>query len=637
MAERSVLRTLLALCALTRSASAPPIAAEEALDAWLRARPRANPFAAPSHLRNTPDPDCPNLPAPVPLPAGAPPAALAAALASVSALLGDFTDEKAAPGASLVVTYRGATLLNASAGLADKAAGVAPSTSGTLWRVGSVSKLCPAVLLAAFADADGGGARSGALRLDDAVADHAPAFAPRNPFDSARPTFRQLASHTSGLQRECPFGANSTADALAGLSAPQAPLILPPGTRPSYSNAGFAVLGHVLAELVAQPPTDLAALVADEITRPLGMQSTGFDYAAPGVAQRLAVGYDAAGDPVPFYDMGWAYPAGSMYANVEDLARLAVGLLAAANATAAAGRLALSPGAARELLGPQFYNRDGLTMVGSPWEIRVVPAGAAAAGANVLALQKGGNLPGYSTVLVLVPALELSLSAAFNGGVDEFAFAQDALAALVPPLVSTLAALQPQPAFDPSPRPGDYVGTYMLAGTQTLVRFQQGMLLWYCGALGFQVILDHLEGDLFRAAFPDSSFACLSAELTALRYQVVAFGRNATDGSVSTTQMAGWIPGAVWTKVPTPTPAPAGAAGAGAGAAAIDTTAAAAGGATAAAAAGAAAAAAAYRRGKGPLSSVPGLVARHEASAGEAQPLHGALRTSGRSYGQGRE
>jgi len=549
------------------SDEAPALAA---LAAWLASRslraPRAPRGAAAS------DPPCPTLPLTVPLPGDGPlPAPLAAALDAVAALLAASVNATSVPGAALSVAYRGATLLNTSAGVARKPAAQAaaaaaasapppapPSTSETLWRIASVSKLFPALLLQLLADADGGGARSGALRLDDAIADFAPAFAPVNPYDASRPTFAQLAAHTSGLQREAPFGANSTADALAALSAPEAPLILPPGTRPSYSNLGFAVLGHVLAEFVAQPPASLPELVAEQVLAPLGLASTGYDYGAPGVAGRLADGYDAAGDAVPFADLGWWFPAGSMFASVDDLSRLATGVLAAAAANGSSlpsGGLALSAGAARGFLQPRFRNRDGLSLVGAPWETRIVAASAAAGAAGLQALCKGGNLPGYTALLALVPELELSVAAAWNGGVDEFAFADAALAALVPPLVAALGALAPVPPYDPSPSPADYEGTYALGGTEVVVRLESGLLLWYCSAIGAQVILDHLGGDLFRAAFPDSAFPCLLGELEGLRFQVVAFGRNTggggggVKGAVTTTQMAGFIPGAIWTRV----------------------------------------------------------------------------------------
>ncbi len=47
------------------------------------------------------------------------------------------------------------------------------------------------------------------------------------------------------------------------------------------------------------------------------MGSTGYNYSklAPGA---LAEGYAANGAAEPFYDLGWAFPAGSMYSTVSE-------------------------------------------------------------------------------------------------------------------------------------------------------------------------------------------------------------------------------------------------------------------------------------------------------------------------------
>jgi CubicO group peptidase (beta-lactamase class C family) len=51
-------------------------------------------------------------------------------------------------------------------------------------------------------------------------------------------------------------------------------LINPAGTVPSYSNLGFALLGHILPEYVVTGAT-LESLTAELITGPLGMVDTG--------------------------------------------------------------------------------------------------------------------------------------------------------------------------------------------------------------------------------------------------------------------------------------------------------------------------------------------------------------------------
>ena len=488
--------------------------------------------AAASRLRRptTADAPCPALPPLAPLPSPLP-APLAAALASLQALFTATLNATSAPGGALLVAYGGAPLLTHYAGVADKASG-APVSAATLFRIASVSKVFPAVLLYQLADA-------GVLGLDDALAAHLP-FSMRNPVDGAQVTLRQLASHLGGLPREPPPGAATTADVLAALASQY--LILPPGQLPSYSNLGYALLGHALAE-GGPAPTTLPQLVQSALLDPLNLTSTGYAYSQQ-VLQRLAAGYDARGAPVPLADLGWGFPAGSMYSSARDLAALAQALLAQGG-----GPLGLSPSRARELLAPVFWNRDGASLVGTPWECRT--------SLHHLQLTKGGNLPGYTASLALVPSLNLSLVALWNGGVDEFGFVDSAMAALLPALDGALQALAPSPAYDPGPSPGDYVGQYQLAagGSTVTVSLAQGMLLWReVGALGVGVLLqwfttDPVLGDLFRAAFPDSEFGCLLGELEALRYQYVVFARDCDSGSVSATSMPGWVPGAVWQRL----------------------------------------------------------------------------------------
>jgi CubicO group peptidase (beta-lactamase class C family) len=76
--------------------------------------------------------------------------------------------------------------------------------------------------------------------------------------------------------------------------ASSAPLIAPPGARPSYSNLGLALLGHFLAEWVYEDGPGrggLAGLVAKYVTGPLGMRDTGYNYTEEGVCHMLVPGH----------------------------------------------------------------------------------------------------------------------------------------------------------------------------------------------------------------------------------------------------------------------------------------------------------------------------------------------------------
>lgn len=462
---------------------------------------------------------CPDHAPPGDLPATLP-ANLTAALAAVDALARAAVNAVSVPGVSLTIDVGGRELLHTSFGVSSKSPPT-PVTRDTLFRIASVSKVFPALIWYALDEA-------AYYPLDGLVAPLLPLNpSPPSPQGSNDITVRQLLSHTSGLQREAPPG-NETAAVLAAVG----PLIVPPGTRPSYSNLGFAVAGYAAAVVSPNPAATLPSLVSDIITTPLNLASTGYAY-TPSVLSRLAGGYDANGDAVPFADLGWWYAAGSMYSTTTDLVALGRGIL-----NAPASGLDIQPRTARDFLKPVFMNPDGASGMGTPWEILVI--------AGFVVRLKGGNLPGYTAAVAIVPDLDLTLAVTFNGGVDEFGFVSTALSALLPALNGAFAAVAG--AYSPGPRPADYVGTYTLSGTEVIVRQIGGQLLWDASrAIGVSVWLEWSgDGDVFRAAFADDAFTCLIGELQALRFQYVVFSRTA--GVVDATSMPGWVPAAVWVK-----------------------------------------------------------------------------------------
>ena len=100
-------------------------------------------------------------------------------------------------------------------------------------------------------------------------------------------------------------------------------LIHPQYEVPSYSNLGFDIAGHVLAQKVAGEKSFIS-YVKKYITDPLGMKSTSFSASYKNPKQ--AVGY-TSGAPTynvaPLYSLGWDDRAGGMYSTVEDLSKLA--------------------------------------------------------------------------------------------------------------------------------------------------------------------------------------------------------------------------------------------------------------------------------------------------------------------------
>lgn len=268
-------------------------------------------------------------------------------------------------GGALSFRYNGKELFSTGKGLADISKGT-PFTSKTKTRVASVSKLHTTLLLNQFASMD-------IMNIHDPVNQWCPTFSVPSIFSGTWKegangiTFAQLASHLSGLQRESP-GHLTTAEIFDMLRT--SPLVVPPGSVPSYSNLGFSLLGNALADCV-HTNASYPMLLDHLIVHPLGLKNTGSEY-TPEVMDTLAKGYVGLQE-VDFVDLGWSTPAGGLYSSVEDMAILGEAILADSardiNPAASPLSLGIRPELARDLLRPVSRNPDGYTYIGAPWEM----------------------------------------------------------------------------------------------------------------------------------------------------------------------------------------------------------------------------------------------------------------------------
>lgn len=137
-------------------------------------------------------------------------------------------------------------------------------------------------------------------------------------------TFLDLATQSSGLPRlpanllpkdpQNPYQDYTVQELRAFLSGYQLPRA--PGERYEYSNLGFGLLGQALGARAGKPFADL---VAARIAGPLGLKDTTLA-PAPFAKARLAPGHDAAGRPVPGWDMDTLAGAGALRGSAADLA-----------------------------------------------------------------------------------------------------------------------------------------------------------------------------------------------------------------------------------------------------------------------------------------------------------------------------
>ncbi len=223
-----------------------------------------------------------------------------------------------------------------------------PADADGVYRIGSVTKVFTAVLMMRLVE-------SGVIELDESVETYVPEFErlTDRPAGAAPITFRQLASHTSGLAslREVPEPYRVVEDWEARLLEilPKTPVLSSPGEKAEYSDVGYAVLGLALQRAAGR---DFMELMADVVVRPLGMKHTGYRLTDP-MRQRLGAAYqnypDGRMDPDAIrrhQGRNWFGVPGSMlYSSVPDLGRLIAMLMGASGES---GRF-LSPAGVREI------------------------------------------------------------------------------------------------------------------------------------------------------------------------------------------------------------------------------------------------------------------------------------------------
>jgi CubicO group peptidase (beta-lactamase class C family) len=279
-------------------------------------------------------------------------------------------------------------LLAAAFGCANLERGI-PATPDTLYRIGSVTKVFEATVLMQLRDA-------GRLSLDEAVDRYVPqAWYPGPNGDRVSPTWRQLASHTAGLERNVQPRLGTVADLYRFLEHRPAPA--EPGKVYAYSNLGFIVLAQAAAQVAGEPYHEY---VRGHIFAPLGMASSTYD-AGSVAPERLAIGYlrsdpgEGTGYRVGYRD---AFPpSGTILSTVNDLSRF---VMLQFRAGPAGGAQILAGRTVREMWRP------------------VAPAGAARAAAigwfvspfgGDTMVRKDGGQPGFTALVQLVPERKLGV------------------------------------------------------------------------------------------------------------------------------------------------------------------------------------------------------------------------------------
>ncbi len=281
-------------------------------------------------------------------------------------------------GVSVALVRGGRIELVKSYGTASLQPRVAVDT-GTRFSIGSVTKEFVAALALLLQE-------EGRLSVHDTLSKWYPGLT-----RSREITLLDLINHVSGYRDYYPLDyvdremtKPTTAEHIMQKYA-TGPLDFDPGTRWSYSNTGYTILGRVLERAGGKP---LGVMLEERIFRPLGMRQTVYE---PAPAERRATGYLswALGEmePAPPEGRGWIGAPGGIWSTAADLARWDLALMRPGF---------LSP-ASREVLFGERMLRDG-TPTGY--------AGGLAVGQNAgrTVFQHGGATSGFSATNLFIPA-----------------------------------------------------------------------------------------------------------------------------------------------------------------------------------------------------------------------------------------
>jgi D-alanyl-D-alanine carboxypeptidase len=286
----------------------------------------------------------------------------------------------------------------------------------TLFGFGSVTKQFTAAAALLLAE-------RGQLSVEDRVAKYYPELTRASDI-----TILDLMNHVSGYTDYYPLDfvdrrmlAPIAPDDLLRRYA-GAPLDFDPGTRWSYSNTGFVLLGRIVERASGQP---LGTFFRENIFTPLGMSHTLYEPAADDA--RVARGYTSfALAPLTRATRegpGWVGPAGGIYSTAADVARWDVALMD--------GRV-LKPGSWKLMSTPRLLANGRSSNYGCGLSVGTRD--------NLTVFTHGGAVSGFIARNTFIPQTRSAVVVAINDEDSPLANAivDRALAAVMPAKAATL-------------------------------------------------------------------------------------------------------------------------------------------------------------------------------------------------------
>lgn len=215
-------------------------------------------------------------------------------------------------GATALVAKNGQVIYTKAFGMANLEYNL-PMQTDNVFRIGSITKQFTAVAILQLME-------QGKLKLQDDITK----FIPDYPTQGNKITIEHLLTHTSGIEdytaiKDYPkrMMLDMTPSELIA-SFKNEPMRFAPGTKYSYSNSNYVLLGRIIELLSGKPYSDY---IEKQIFAPVGMSKTLYASDTKLVGARAAAysrgetGYENA----PALSMTQPYAAGSVLSTVSDL------------------------------------------------------------------------------------------------------------------------------------------------------------------------------------------------------------------------------------------------------------------------------------------------------------------------------
>jgi hypothetical protein len=186
----------------------------------------------------------------------------------------------------------------------------------------------------------------------------------------------------------------------------------------------------------------------------------------------------------------------------------------------------MNEAALREFFQPVFLNPDNVTGISAPWETTKRY--------QYWVQEKGGTLPGFSSIVSMIPELRLGLAVFANNQGRSGEWSRLAHEILIPALQTLLASNQPLPPL--VKRPELYIGTYSIGGSTapaaiaTISRTPNSPSLLVISIVGFTSLLvrqdavdPRTNATMLQLSVPAQFQECQLQELLAFDGQYAVF------------------------------------------------------------------------------------------------------------------